>query len=319
MTWPTRFGGGARSTLERHAVVEELLAAGAPVAAHWFADRQVGPLLLRFGTEDQRARYLPEIAAGRLFFAIGMSETEAGSDLAAVRTSAERVGGGWVVRDAKMWTSHAHLAHRMVTLCRTGPDEGDRHAGLSQLILDLHADGITVRPITGLDGTSHFCEVLIDDVFVPTSEVVGEIGSGWSQVTAELAFERSGPERFLSTLPLLVAALSSIGPDPESADAERVGRAFAGLAGLRQLSAEVAHALERGEEPIVQAAVVKDLGTRFEQELLDVLRRGNALDGRADEYARLHSEVQLAAPGFTIRGGSTEVLRSVIGRALVSS
>ena len=224
MTWPKRYGGGATTGFERYAVTEELLAAGAPVAAHWFADRQVGPLLLRFGTEEQRNRYLPEIALGRLFFAIGMSEAGAGSDLAAVRTRAERVNGGWRVQGTKVWTSHGHLAHRMVALCRTSDSPDDRHFGLSQLIIDLNDERVEARPIASLDGTSHLCEVLIDDVFVADANVVGAVGSGWSQVVAELAYERSGPERFLSTLPLLRAAISAMGNPPSTADTERLGR-----------------------------------------------------------------------------------------------
>jgi alkylation response protein AidB-like acyl-CoA dehydrogenase len=317
MTWPTRYGGSERTAFERYAVIEELLAAGAPVAAHWFADRQVGPLLLRFGTEEQRHRYLPEIAAGRLFFAIGMSEPGAGSDLAAVRTRAERVDGGWLVRGAKVWTSHGAVAHRMVALCRTSPANNDRHAGLSQLIIDLHDERVDARPITSLDGAAHFSEVLIDGAFVPDTNVVGAIGAGWSQVMAELAYERSGPERFLSTLPLLREAIVAIGRAPTAADGERLGRSFASLVALRQLSVEVVEALDRGEQPGVMAALVKDLGTRFEQDQVEDLRLGLQPGAGTQAYASLHSEVQLAAPGFTLRGGTTEVLRSIIGRDLV--
>src|SRR3954451_2059611 len=128
MTWPKQYGGHERSAMERYAIAEELLAAGAPVAAHWIADRQSGPSILRFGTEEQRQRYLPGIARGELYFAIGMSEPESGSDLASVRTRAERVDGGWVVNGTKVWTSHAHHAHHMLTLVRTSPlDASRRH------------------------------------------------------------------------------------------------------------------------------------------------------------------------------------------------
>jgi alkylation response protein AidB-like acyl-CoA dehydrogenase len=203
MTWPKRYGGHERSALERYTVIEELLAAGAPVTAHWIADRQSGPLLLRYGSEEQRQRFLPAIARGECYFAIGMSEADSGSDLASVRTAARKEAGGYRLRGSKLWTSGAHRAHFMITLVRTGPAEPDNHHGLSQLIVDLHGEGVEIRPVRLLTGEHHFNEVILDDAFVPAEMLVGEEGDGWRQVTSELAYERSGPERLLSTFPLL--------------------------------------------------------------------------------------------------------------------
>jgi alkylation response protein AidB-like acyl-CoA dehydrogenase len=304
MTWPTRWGGGARSALERFAVTEELLAAGAPVAAHWFADRQVGPQLLRYGSDEQRDRFLPAIARGECFFSIGMSEPGAGSDLAAVRTVAERADGGWRVHGRKTWTSHAETNHHMITLCRTSHAEEDKHAGLSQLIVDLHADGVEVSPIATLDREAHFAEVLLTDVFVPDGDVIGEIGAGWRQVTSELAYERSGPERFLSVMPLLRAVDGSHEP-------ERLGRLYARLIALRYLSHNVARTLQDGTARDVEAALVKDLGTVFEQDVVEYVRGLPGSEG-------LLADAQLAAPSFTLRGGTTEVLRGIIGRILAA-
>jgi acyl-CoA dehydrogenase len=314
MMWPRRYGGGARTALERHVVTEELLAAGAPVAAHWFADRQVGPQLLRFGTEEQRQRLLPRIARGECLFAIGMSEPDAGSDLAAVRTLAKRTAGGWRLNGTKVWTSHAHASDLMITLCRTSPPAENRREGLSQLIVDLRADGVGVRRITGLDGEAHFAEVFLDEVFVPDADVVGEVGAGWTQVTSELAFERSGPERFLSVFPLLRAAVDAVAAAAGSADAERIGRAVSTMVGLRRLSLGVAERLETGVAPEVDAALVKDLGTRFEQDLVEELR---LTDAGGDAFDALLAQAQLAAPAFTLRGGTTEILRGIIGRGVV--
>ncbi len=211
MTIPVEYGGRGASPLDRYVVTEELLAAGAPVAAHWIADRQIGPTLLRFGTDDQQRRYLPGIAAGTVFFGIGMSEPDAGSDLAAVRTRADRVAGGWELTGSKVWTSGAHRAHAFFALARSAPrDERNRHAGLSQFIVELDAPGVQIRPIPLLTGAHHFNEVVFDRVFVPDELVLGEIGAGWRQVTSELAFERSGPERFLSTFPLLTAMIGEL-------------------------------------------------------------------------------------------------------------
>ena len=144
MTVPPEYGGHGRSALERYVVVEELLAAGAPVAAHWVSDRQIVPNLLRYGCEELKRRYLPAIARGACYFAIGLSEPDAGSDLAAVRTAATRADGGWIVSGVKIWTSGAHRAHALIALLRTGPADGrQRHVGLSQLLIELDRPGVT--------------------------------------------------------------------------------------------------------------------------------------------------------------------------------
>ncbi len=318
MTIPARYGGHGASSLDRYVVTEELLAAGAPVAAHWVADRQIGPTLLRFGTEQQRRRFLPGIAAGEVYFGIGMSEPDAGSDLAAVRTKAERVSGGWELTGTKVWTSGAHHAHAFFALARSAPrDEANRHAGLSQFIVELDSPGVQIRPIPLLTGAHHFNEVVFDRVLVPDDMVLGEIGAGWAQVTSELAFERSGPERFLSTFPLLTALLGELSG---VAGVEReIGGLVTRLWTLRRMSLAIAGALHSGAAPELAAAVVKDLGTRYENEVLDTARLlvATAPDpGAADGFARLLADAVLHAPGFTLRGGTNEVLRGIVARGL---
>jgi alkylation response protein AidB-like acyl-CoA dehydrogenase len=319
LNWPARYGGRDRPEIERYAITEELLAAGAPVGAHWIAQRQSGPLLLRFGTEPQRQRFLPAIARGECYFAICMSELDAGSDLASAKTRATRVDGGWSVTGRKVWTSHAHRSQYAILFCRTAPPSEDRHAGFSQLILDLSAPGVTVRPITLLTGEAHFNEVTLDEVFIPDELVVGEIGNGWAQVTSELGYERSGPERFMSPLPLLLAWLGSLGDRPDRADAELLGRLTARLWSLRQLSLAVTAGLQRGDDVATSAALVKDLGTQLEQEMVEALR--SAIGGEPDRASDDRLEVLLAqaigaAPGFTLRGGTNEILRGIVARAL---
>lgn len=169
-------------------VVEELLSAGAPVAAHWIADRQSAPLILHYGTDAQRDFYLPRICRGELFFCIGMSEPGSGSDLASVRTRAERTGSGWRVNGQKIWTTNAVHSDYMIALVRTSGSADDRHAGLSQLIIDLKTPGVTVRPIVDLAGDAHFAEVFFENVDLSEDALVGGEGEGWKQVTAELAF-----------------------------------------------------------------------------------------------------------------------------------
>ena len=322
MAIPAQYGGHSASPLDRYVVTEELLAAGAPVAAHWIADRQIGPSLIRFGTHEQRMRFLPGIAAGEVYFAIGMSEPDSGSDLASVRTEADRVPGGWELTGTKVWTSGAHRAHAFFVLARSAPrDDAQRHAGLSQFIVDLHAPGVTVRPIALLTGEHHFNEVVLERVFVPDDMVLGEVGQGWHQVTSELAFERSGPERFLSTFPLLAALVEELSrqSDVDAGTKRAVGSLIARLWTLRQMSVWIAGALESGQAPELAAAVVKDLGTRYESEVIDAARLLVAIapDPAAEAgFARLLAEAVLHAPGFTLRGGTNEVLRGIVARGL---
>ncbi len=320
MTIPKQYGGHGRSHLDRYVVTEELLAAGAPVAAHWVADRQVGPSLMRYGTDYQRQRYLPGIARGETYFAIGMSEPEAGSDLASVKTRAVKVAGGWALSGTKVWTSGAHHATAFFVLARSEPlDPAHRHAGLSQFIVDLDSPGIEIRPIRLLTGQHHFSEVVLDKVFVPDELLLGRPGDGWVQVTSELAVERSGPERILSSLPLLTSFVEQLGQKPEVDDVRLVGNLVARLFTLRQLSLSIAGALSDGSPVDVPAAVVKDLGTRFERELVQSVAEHSTTAPEpeaADEFARLLAEGVLHAPGFTLRGGTSEILRGVMARGL---
>ncbi|MFF4239529.1 acyl-CoA dehydrogenase family protein [Actinomadura geliboluensis] len=316
MTLPERYGGHGRSPLERFVVIEELLAAGAPVGAHWIADRQTGPSILAHGTEEQKDRFLPAIARGECFFAIGMSEPDSGSDLASVRTRAERDGDGWRLHGTKVWTSGAHIAHAILVLARSAPRGDDRHAGLTQFIVPLPDERVAVRPIRGLSGEHHFNEVVLDGVRVPDSMVLGRVGDGWRQVTAELAYERSGPERLLSTF-LLVRLLHGRADGP--AARRTLGRLTARLWALRQASLGVAGALDAGLTPDVPAALVKDLGTRFEREVIEAVREHAGVEpdpASPDPLARALAESVVQAPGFTLRGGTNEILRGIVARGL---
>jgi alkylation response protein AidB-like acyl-CoA dehydrogenase len=322
LTIPRDYGGQGRSHLHRYVVTEELLAAGAPVAAHWIADRQVAPGLLAYGSEEQRQRLLPKIAAGRYFSSIGMSEPQAGSDLAASAAKATKTDGGWLLSGTKVWTSGAHLAHQVVVLARTSPVDPDRrHAGFSQLIVPTDSAGVTISPIVMMSGEHHFNEVTFDEVFVTDADVLGEIGAGWHQVTAELSFERSGPERILSTAPLLTALvrLLSAQDDLDDHAAAAVGDLMARVISLRQLSVSVARALAAGQSPVNEAALVKDLGTRFEQESVelaaDLFSYAAEAPGR-DRVAALLDIARLHSPLFTLRGGTNEVLRGMVARGM---
>jgi acyl-CoA dehydrogenase len=316
ITWPRDLGGAERSNLARLAITEELLRAGAPVAAHWIADRQIGPAILRYGTRRLQEEFLPQIAAGDLCICLGMSETEAGSDLAAVRTTATRIDGGWSITGSKIWTSQAHRSEYAYVLARTD-SSGDKHQGLSEFLLAMDADGVSVEPIVDLQGEHHFNEVRFDDVRIPEHWVIGEVGNGWSQVTDQLAFERGGAERVLSTYPVLEAAIDHLRDSDDTGAIEQLGRLAARVTALRRKVWEVALALDRGEAPVVEAAMTKYLGTAFETEVAHVARELFDVAPRppSGSPAGLVGDALLAAPGFSIRGGSSGVLLGIIGRA----
>ncbi len=323
MTIPTAYGGSARSGVDRCLVVSELLAAGAPLGAHWTADRQTAPSLLRNGPESLRAALLPLIAAGRCLMAGGFSEPDAGSDLASVRTRARKVPGGWRITGRKIWTTDADRADYFQILCRTSDGGGRKHEGLSLIIVPAGAPGLTVEPIEGMDGERHFNEVVIEDVFAPDDWLIGEEGTGWQQLTAELALERSGPERYLSTFPLLESFVRSrrdVAAPEESF--ELIGRTIARQIGLRLMSLSIARMVDRGGSPVAEAAMAKDLGTELEQLLVDELwhyRYEEIKPGPAADRFREFLDInRLRSPVFTTAGGTNEVLRLLVGRQLPS-
>ncbi|WP_442114193.1 acyl-CoA dehydrogenase family protein [Pseudomonas sp. NUPR-001] len=317
MTWPRRYGGHERSALERYVVLEELLAAGAPVNAHWIAERQSGPLLIRFSPDNLAPRICPGIARGETYIAIGMSEPDVGSDLAAVRTRADKVAGGWRVNGQKIWTTGAQRAQHMVTLLRTCPrDETNRHAGLSQFLVDLSAPGITIRPILNMLGEHDYNEVFLEDVFVPDHDVIGQLGDGWKQVGAELALERSGPERYLSSTQLYLEMLEVADPH-DARQTVSLGRVAARYAALRQMSLGIAGMLARGESPAIAATLVKDQGSVLEQSMPDLAHElfGGLRTSGSPLDQTLHYITQ-TAPSFSLRGGTREILRGIIARGL---
>lgn len=319
MTWPKQFGGGEYSNLQRFVVTEEMLAAGAPGGAHWIADRQSGPQILKHGSERARQLILPKIAAGECYFGIGMSEPDSGSDLAAARTRADKVEGGWVINGTKIWTSNAHRVHYLIVLARTEPPSANRHAGLSQFIVDTGSEGIEIRPIMNLSGGHEFNEVFFKNCFVPDDMMIGKPGEGWTRVTGELAFERAGPDRFMSDIRLLVELVDKIGREPNERQAVEIGRLAAQFATLRRMSSSIAGLLERGESPVTEAALVKDVGTAFEREVPEMVRKLLPIEASLDdddEYSQAMAHVLLHAPSFTIRGGTPEILRGMIARGL---
>ncbi len=316
MSWPKQYGGSERTFFERYVVTEELLAAGAPVSAHWIADRQSGPLLLRFGTEAQRQTYLPQITRGEAYFSIGMSEPDTGSDLASVRTTAVKEGDQYRINGTKIWTTDAHRNHFIICLVRTEPPSENRHAGLSQIIVDLKNDGAKIKPIANIAGGEDFNEVVFEDVMVPVDRVVGEPGNGWVQVTSELAYERSGPERFLSAFRVFVELVRACGEHPAPHEAAAIGRIASHIMTLRRMSLSVAGMLQNDKDVGVEAALVKELGNNFEKLLPEIARLAAPIGVRNPAFRQSFEQTLLLSPSFTLRGGTREILRGVIARGL---
>ncbi|WP_182346327.1 acyl-CoA dehydrogenase family protein [Tomitella gaofuii] len=309
VTWPEELGGHGGTNLDRLAVTEELLRAGAPVAAHWIGERQIGPSLIRHGGPELQREFCPSLARAECSFALGMSEPESGSDLASVRTTARRDSSGWRLNGRKVWTSGAHVATHLYVLARSSKED-DKHDGLTEFIVDLSSPGVTVTPIVGMDGEHHFNEVLLDDVAVPERWVIGTVGDGWRQIVNQLSFERGGPERFLSMYPLL-AAISESGVLDEHGRIALAALA-ARLAVLRRWARDTARAMDAGDSPVVAAASSKYAGHRFER---DVVAFARPWVPHCDENVRaLYRQAVFAAPKSGIRGGAAPVMLSIIAK-----
>jgi len=320
MTWPAEDGGGGRSALERFVVVEQLIAGGAPIAAVWFADRQMGPTLLQFGTPEQRQRWLPGIRSGESMWCIGMSEPDNGSDVAGLRTRAVPAGDGsgdWIVNGQKVWTSGAAVADWIYLIARTDPD-APPHAGLSEFVVDMRTPGIEVRRIVDMTGNDHFCEVHLTDVRVPGGNLVGELNGSFRQVMRQMEHERGGIDRLLSNR-LLYEHVRRSGwvdtADPivrqELAEIEtgyRIGR----LLVLRETL---------GQAPRNFSAATKAFCTEFEQRVAGFCARvagpwATLLDPSGGLPSRVARGV-CYAPAYTIMGGTSQILRNILGERVL--
>jgi alkylation response protein AidB-like acyl-CoA dehydrogenase len=311
ITWPAMYGGAEKSNVVRLAVTEELLRVGAPVAAHWIADRQIGPSILRHGSDELKAAILPGITRAEYLFCLGMSEPSAGSDLASVRTRAKRVDGGWLVTGRKIWTSGAHHATHAYVLARTAKTER-KHDGLSEFVVEMNAPGVEVSQIIDMAGEHHFNEVAFTDVFVPDGRLIGTEGNGWRQVVEQLSFERGGAERVMSTYPVLAEMVRTLRESGSSDGRTQLGALLARLVALRRLCFDVAASLDSGKAPVQEAATLKLLGNEFERDVVDLAR--TVLPASEAGPDGLFGQALLASPGFSIRGGAADVLLSIIAK-----
>lgn len=307
MTWPTEFGGQGRSPLERFMVVEALISTGAPVAASWFADRQIGPTLLQFGTDEQRDRWLDGIITGRDMWSIGMSEPDAGSDVASVRTRAERDGSNWRVNGQKIWTSGAAEADYIYLVARTDPD-APAHRGLSEFVVAMDSPGVTVVPVKDMTANEHFCEVFFDDVVVPGDHLIGELNGSFAQIMRQMEHERGGIDRLVSNRALYDLMIPGAELDPLLRD--EVARA-------ESMYTIARHMILRevlGQAPKGWSAITKTLATEFEIEVAGLCGRIAGADAML--WNRVSRNI-CYAPGYTLMGGTTQILRNIIGERVL--
>jgi alkylation response protein AidB-like acyl-CoA dehydrogenase len=320
LTWPKQYGGQTRSYLDRVILTEELLRAGAPVAAHWLGDRQVGPALLAYGSEEQKADILPRLTRGELVFCLGMSEPGSGSDLASLRTKAVDEGDHFSLTGQKIWTSFAHVADYAYLVARTDSN-APKHKGISEFLVDMRTPGITVRPLIDITGEHHFNEVFFDNVRVPKSYLIGEQNRGWYQIASQLDYERSGIERLLSNYPLFrdtVRYAQEKGLTKDPLLRNQLAQTQVELDLGRFMVYKVAWLLSQGHVPNHEAAMAKCFCTEIEQRIAQlvsqvlgdyaVLAPGSPAARLAGRAARTY----LYAPAYTIQGGTSNVLRNIM-------
>jgi alkylation response protein AidB-like acyl-CoA dehydrogenase len=308
MTWPVAEGGHGRAAIERAVVFEALIAGGAPVATSWFADRQIGPTLLQFGSPEQRRRFLPDIVHGRSAWSIGMSEPDAGSDVAAIRTRATLDGSDWTIEGRKIWTSGAADADWCYVVARTDPD-APPHAGLSEFIVDLHAPGVEVSPITDMTGNRHFCEVTFDGVRVTSENLVGEPNGSFRQIMRQMEHERGGIDRLVSNRALYDDYL----PRADRNDPVTRQR-IAAIESCYRIGRHLVLREILGQAPKGFSAATKTFCTEFEQRVSDFC--GHVAGPDAMLWNRVSRSI-CYAPGYTIMGGTTQILRNILGERLL--
>ncbi|MGE3541050.1 MAG: acyl-CoA dehydrogenase family protein [Candidatus Tectimicrobiota bacterium] len=320
LTWPREHGGQGRTYLERLILTEELLRHGAPVAAHWLGDRQMGPSILRYGTPAQKAHFLPGIISGDMVFCIGMSEPGAGSDLAGLQTRAVDDGDAYILNGQKIWTSFAHLADYCYLVARTNT-EVPKHKGISEFLVDMRTPGIRIKPIVDMTGAHHFNEVFFDQVRIPKDALVGERDRGWYQIAAQLDYERSGIERLMSNYALLQTITDYVretGAVRSDLVRHRLAQLHIDYTMGRWLVYKVAWLLTQGTVPNAEAAAAKAYCTEFEQRLAQAASEfmggyGQLMPGSPQaRFGGRVARASLYAPAYTIQGGTSTILRNII-------
>ena len=308
MAWPKEFGGGDRPAIERVIVAEEMIKAGAPIAASWFGDRQMGPALIQYGTKEQQDEFLPKILSGETTWCIGMSEPNSGSDLASLKTSAQDDGDQWVINGQKIWTSFGADADYCYLICRTSND-GPPHAGISEIIVPMDTPGIEISRITDMTTNRHFCEVFFTDVRVPKGNLVGKQGGAFGQTMRQLEHERGGIDRLMSNFALYSYAKSKADTCDPLVRQEIAGLEIGYFVGRVLVFREVMR-----QAPAGFSAATKCFCTEHEQKVAQFATRvlGAEMMVEGD-----YTKDFLYGPGYTIMGGTSNVMRNILGERVL--
>lgn len=337
--WPAAYGGTDWDVLKRHVFNEVVADEGAPLPVA-FGQGMLAPILIEFGTEEQRQHHLPRILNLDYFYCQGFSEPGSGSDLASLKTKAVRDGDDWIVSGQKMWTSYAHQANMIFCLVRTDPDAERPQQGISMLLFPMDDPGITVRPVITIDGGHHTNEVFLDDVRVPGENIVGEVNKGWTYAKALLGYERTDVARIGLSKRLLKMVQAQAGERRVNgvplAETPAFRRKLAGLEielkavellNLRMLSNV------RRNLPGNEANMLKIKGSELQQDLTELMMEAQGTDAlRFDRAAELGLESgifgdvdyrgdvtanYLATRVVTIFSGSNEIQHNILAKELL--
>jgi alkylation response protein AidB-like acyl-CoA dehydrogenase len=325
LSWPKEYGGQGRSNIDRLVLTEEMLRYGAPAACHWFADRQIGRSIIAFGTLEQKQEILPKILRGEAYVGLGMSEPEAGSDLASLQTRATEDGDSYIINGQKMWTSCAHFMNYIYLVARTDPT-APRHRGISEFVIPANLPGITIQPTIDITGTEAWGEVFYDNVRVSKSCLIGEKNRGFYQILNQLDYERAGLERLMGNYPLFDAITQF------TKETRRNGQPLCEnilirhkLAQLqiefeigRLLTYRVVLVMDEGHAPNWEAAMAKAYCTSFEQRLADAATQILGLYGQLVAESKwapilgMAPHSYLGSKGYSLQAGTSEILRNIV-------
>ncbi len=332
LTWPKEYGGQGRSWMDRLILTEELLRYGAPTGWHWSADRQMGPSIIKYGTEEQKREFLPRIIRGEVSMAIGMSEPEAGSDMASLQTRAIEDGDDFILNGQKVWTSGSHYANYIYLVARTDPSftphDPKNYKGISEFIVPTNISGITISPLLDMAGGGHFTEVFFDNARIPKTCLVGEKNRGFYQIMEQLDYERAGIERLMSNYVVFEWIIdyvkktyrNGVPLSKEPIIRDKIAKLAMEFEAGRLLCYRVAWVLDQGRVPNYEAAVAKLYGTEFEKRLASEAMEILGCYGQLmpdSKYVPLAGSVILSylfSPGYSIQGGTSEILRNIIAQ-----
>jgi alkylation response protein AidB-like acyl-CoA dehydrogenase len=308
-------------------LVEEMLKAQAPIGFHFLADRQVGPALIRFGSEELKREFLPKIIDAEISFCLCFSEPDAGSDMVSVRTTALDEGNDYVINGQKVWTSNGHLADFGWLLAKTNLDQKlPKHKTLSEFILDMKAPGVTVQPLMNIAGAHSFNEVFLDEVKIPPNRLVGKKDEGFDQIMEQMVYERAGIERLMQNYAIkgyLQEYVRATKRNGKYLWEDPIVRNMLATLEIefnigRLLCYNVAWTIDQGKVPTYEASVCKVFCTQYEQKLSDIATQlmgiyGQLLPGSPwAPFGGAAAESYLWSPSYTLQGGTIEILKNII-------